>query len=87
MQKLKLKLEQIWITHGHVDHAAGNADLAEHLQLPIIGPNSGDQFWILGLPQAAAGYGFPPARTFTPTRWLNDADTVTLGNYTLQVRH
>ena len=24
-----LKLEQIWITHGHLDHASGTADLAE----------------------------------------------------------
>ena len=32
-------------------------------------------------------YGFPPAATFTPTRWLHDGDTVQLGNSTLQVRH
>ena len=32
-------------------------------------------------------YGFPPAATFTPTRWLHDGDTVQVGNSTLQVRH
>ena len=74
VKQLNLKLEQIWITHGHVDHAAGTADLAEQLQLPIIGPHPGDQFWIDGLPQAAAMYGFPPARAFKPTRWLADGD-------------
>ena len=26
-------------------------------------------------------YGFPPARAFKPTRWLNDGDTVTLRAY------
>jgi glyoxylase-like metal-dependent hydrolase (beta-lactamase superfamily II) len=83
-----LKLEQIWITHGHLDHASGTADLAEQLGgLPIIGPHPADQFWIDGLPQAAAAYGFPPARVFQPTRWLADGDTVTLGAHTLQVRH
>ena len=36
---------------------------------------------------AAMNYGFPPARPFTPTRWLEDGDTVTLGSHTLHVRH
>ena len=85
--ELGLQLEQIWITHAHVDHAAATDELAERLQLPIIGPHTADQFWIDGLPQAAAGYGFPPAKPFKPTRWLKDGDTVTLGNHTLQVRH
>ena len=87
VQRLNLKLTQIWITHAHVDHAAATADLAQALQLPIIGPHVEDQFWIDNLPQAAAMYGFPPARPFTPTRWLVDGDTVTLGSHTLHVRH
>ena len=82
-----LQLQQIWITHGHVDHAAATATLAQQLKLPITGPHKGDQFWIDGLPQAAAMYGFPPAQVFTPDRWLQDGDTVSLGNSTLQVRH
>lgn len=86
-ERLKVKLVQIWVTHAHVDHAAGTADLAERLQLPIIGPQRADQFWIDGLPQAAQMYGFPPARPFVPTRWLEDGDTVELGQETLTVRH
>ena len=86
-KELGVTLEQIWITHAHIDHAGGTADLAEHLKLPIVGPHVGDQFWIDGLAQAAANYGFPPSRAFTPTRWLQDGDTVTLGKHTLQVRH
>ena len=86
-EKLGVTLEQIWITHGHVDHAAATAELAQRLQLPISGPHPDDQFWIDGLPQAAASYGFPPARPFAPTRWLFDGDTVSLGEHVLQVRH
>jgi glyoxylase-like metal-dependent hydrolase (beta-lactamase superfamily II) len=85
--KLGLKLEQIWVTHGHLDHCSGAADLSEQLGLPIMGPHKGDLFWIEGLPEAAMNYGFPPARSFTPTRWLQDGDTVTLGAHTLNVRH
>ncbi len=87
VKQLGLKLEQVWVTHGHLDHCSGAADLAEQLGLPIIGPHRGDQFWIDGLPMAAMNYGFPPARPFTPTRWLEDGDTVTLGTHTLNVRH
>ena len=87
VKRLGVTLEQIWITHGHLDHAGATADLAELLHLPIIGPHPEDKFWIDGMPMAAASYGFPPSRVFTPTRWLHDGDTVTLGPYTLQVRH
>jgi hydroxyacylglutathione hydrolase len=86
-KQLGVKLVAIWITHAHLDHAGATADLADSLDLPIIGPHPGDQFWIDGLKAAAESYGFPPARPFTPTRWLADGDTVTLGRHTLHVRH
>ncbi len=82
-----LRLEQIWLTHAHIDHAGGTGELARRLSLPIIGPHPGDQFWIDGLPQQSVMFGFPQAQAFTPTRWLQDGDTVTLGGHTLHVRH
>ncbi|MCJ0765422.1 MBL fold metallo-hydrolase [Variovorax terrae] len=82
-----LALEQIWLTHAHIDHAGGTAELARRLGLPIVGPHRGDQFWIDALPQQGAMFGFPPAEAFTPTRWLEDGDTVALAGHTLQVRH
>ncbi len=85
--RLGLKLEQIWLTHAHIDHAGGAGELAERLSLPIIGPHEGDQFWIDGLAMQSERFGFEPAQPFTPTRWLHDGDTVTLGSHTLQVRH
>lgn len=63
------------------------ADLADKYQLDIIGPHEGDQFWIDGLAQQGAMFGFPPSRSFVPTRWLHDGDTVQIGKETLQVRH
>ena len=36
-KSLGVTLEQIWITHAHVDHAAATQDLADRLGLPIIG--------------------------------------------------
>lgn len=82
-----LNLTQIWLTHAHIDHAGGAGELADEHGLPITGPHPGDQFWIDGLPQQSAMFGFPPARAFTPTRWLHDGDTVRIGEETLHVRH
>ena len=45
-QALGLKPGQIWLTHGHIDHAGGAAELAERWQIPIVGPHPADQFWI-----------------------------------------
>ena len=87
IQRLGLALEQIWLTHAHIDHAGGTGELAQRQSLPIIGPHPGDQFWIDGLPQQSAMFGFPPAQHFTPTRWLHDGDTVQIGNEVLNVRH
>lgn len=85
--RLGVKLEQIWLTHAHIDHAGGTAVLAQQLGIPIIGPHEGDQFWIDGLPEQSHRFGFAHADAFTPTRWLHDGDTVQLGQHTLQVRH
>lgn len=87
VKRLGLTLKQIWLTHAHIDHAGGTGELARTLGLPIVGPHPGDQFWIDGLPEQSRMFGFPAAEPFTPTRWLADGDTVTVGNCTLAVRH
>jgi hydroxyacylglutathione hydrolase len=87
VKRLGLTLQQIWLTHAHIDHAGGTGELARTLGLPIVGPHPGDQFWIDGLPEQSRMFGFPAAEPFKPTRWLADGDTVTVGNCTLAVRH
>lgn len=85
--RLGVKLVALWLTHAHIDHAGGTGTLARELNLPIIGPHTGDQYWIDGLPQQSQMFGFPKAEMFTPTRWLVDGDTLTLGRCTVTVRH
>ncbi|OOV86626.1 MBL fold metallo-hydrolase [Oceanospirillum linum] len=84
---LQLRLTQIWLTHGHIDHAGGTGELAAKLNLPIIGPHKDDEFWIDGLAQQSQMFGFPVAQPFTPTRWLNDGDRLELGDERFQVLH
>jgi len=87
IDRLGVNLQAIWLTHAHIDHAGGTGQLARENHLPIIGPHEGDQYWIDGLPKQSQMFGFPPAESFKPTRWLHDGDTVQLGHCTLQVRH
>lgn len=82
-----VELESILVTHGHLDHVGGVAELAEKLTLPIIGPQQADDFWIKNLPEQVRVFGFPHSDSFTPTRWLNDGDTVKVGEEVLQVIH
>ena len=82
-----LKLEQIWLTHAHIDHAGGTAVLARNFNLHIVGPHPGDHFWIDRLSDQGRMFQFPDAEVFTRTRWLQDGDTVELGAHTLNVRH
>ncbi|SDX65380.1 MBL fold metallo-hydrolase [Marinobacter mobilis] len=82
-----VSVEKILLTHAHIDHAGGTAELAKELSLPIEGPQKDDDFWIQALPQQSQMFGFPVPEVFTPDRWLEDGDTVTVGNVELQVIH
>lgn len=83
----ELKVVKILLTHGHVDHVAGTAALKAKLTVPVEGPHEADAYLLEALPDSARGYGFPPAESFTPDRWLKEGDTVSFGNVTLEVLH
>jgi glyoxylase-like metal-dependent hydrolase (beta-lactamase superfamily II) len=79
-------VEKIILTHGHIDHAGGAAELREELRVQIEGPHEADRFLLDRLEETGRGYGIP-ARPVTPDRWLDEGDTVTVGELTLDVLH
>lgn len=81
-----LKLTQLWLTHGHLDHVGAVAELASKYAVPIVGPHIGDDFWLKALPMQSQMFNFPVTNSFSPTKWLKHGDTLTLAEYEFEVR-
>lgn len=84
--ELGLELDKILITHAHLDHAGGTAELARRTGVPIVGPHKDDQFWIDLLPEQCRQFGFEGDR-FTPDQWLVGGETIELGDLAFKVVH
>ena len=80
-----VRVEKILLTHGHVDHAGGAADLAEKLKVPVIGPHMADKPVLDNIPNRAAMFGMPEAKSVTPHQWLKEGDEVQVGGVTFKV--
>ncbi|HIF9204392.1 TPA: MBL fold metallo-hydrolase [Photobacterium damselae] len=87
VQELGLTVTKLLLTHGHLDHVGGTEPLAQELNVPVIGPQKEDIFWLQGLPRQSEMFGFPMTEAFDPTQWLEDGDTVTVGEEVLSVLH
>lgn len=88
IEKNGLTLEKVLVTHGHLDHCGGAKALADKFGVPIEGPNEADAYLLDELATAQTRmWGLPAGTPFVPERWLNQGDTVTVGNETLQVFH
>lgn len=85
--KMDATVEKIILTHAHMDHCAAADVLRQQLQITIEGPEKADNFWLEKLPEWCKMSGFPHADAFEPDRWLEDGDTVTVGEQILQVLH
>jgi hydroxyacylglutathione hydrolase len=90
---LGLHIDQILLTHGHIDHAGGAARLREELSeaegvpIPVWGPSEEDKFLLDGLQVTGEGYGITDARPVTPDRWLHEGDHVVVAGHNFEVLH
>ena len=80
-------VERILLTHGHIDHAGGAAELREELGVPVDGPHPGDTFLLARLAETGRGYGLSAARDVVPDRWLQEGDRVAVGDLAFDILH
>lgn len=84
----EMKPEAIWLTHGHIDHAAGAMDLKDRLSVEIIGPHEDDKPLLEGLEQQAQMFGLDEGvRNCSPDRWLSEGETLSVAGHKFEVYH
>jgi glyoxylase-like metal-dependent hydrolase (beta-lactamase superfamily II) len=87
IKELGVKVLNLVLTHGHLDHVGGTTTLAKILQVDVIGPHKADNFWLQGLEGQSKMFGFPLTEAFEPQQWLSEGDKISFGNQTMQVLH
>jgi hydroxyacylglutathione hydrolase len=92
IEQLGCKVEKIVLTHGHLDHAGGAAELKQILEargdgpVPVEGPHRDEAAVLRNIPESAARFGIE-ARSVVPDRWLEEGDRLEIGAIGFDVLH
>ena len=88
IEQTGMKVEAIWLTHGHIDHAAGAMDMKDDLAVEIIGPHREDLPLLQGLESQAQMFGLTdPVRNCQPDRWLEEGEVLSIAEHQFEVFH
>lgn len=88
-----LQLEAILLTHGHLDHAGGAADLKKIVEarqkseVPILGPLKEDSFLLQRIEEQAATLGLEGMKSVEPDRFLRDGEILSFLGRKIEVAH
>ena len=80
-------VEKIWLTHGHIDHVGGAAELRDALKVEIIGPHKADAHMLEHVVESGARFGMTGVRNFTSDRYLDEGEQVTIGDLSFDILH
>ena len=83
IQQTGVTVEKIWLTHGHIDHVGGAAELRDALGVKIEGPHIADKYLLDNVVSSGERFGMTGVRNFGPDRWLDEGDPVSYTHLTL----
>lgn len=93
ISELGVKIDKIVLTHGHIDHAGGAAELKAALSekltsasIPIEGPDERDRFLLEGLEKQGQSYGLA-AQNVVPDVWLQEGETIEIAGKPFEILH
>ena len=87
VEETGVTVARVVLTHGHIDHAGGADEVSSMYGVKIIGPHRDDLFLLQSLEQTGAMYGVAGARNCNSDKWLDEGDTLSVGDIDFEVRH
>ena len=87
IEQSDVKVEKIWLTHGHIDHVGGAAELRDELKVPIEGPHLADKYLLDNVVTSGARFGMTGVRNFAPDSWLEEGNQVSVGELIFDIFH
>ncbi|ABD85949.1 MBL fold metallo-hydrolase [Rhodopseudomonas palustris] len=87
IKQAEVTVEKIWLTHGHIDHVGGAADLRDDLKVPIEGPHRADKYLLNNVVTSGEMFGMTGMRDVLPDRWLEEGETVSVGELSFSILH
>lgn len=79
------RIEKVWLTHGHLDHAGAAEAIKRATGAPIEGPHQEETFWLDKIAESGQRYGLAGGENCTPDRWLDDGDVLSLDGLEFKV--
>jgi glyoxylase-like metal-dependent hydrolase (beta-lactamase superfamily II) len=94
VERAGIDVQAIWLTHGHLDHAAGAPELqllldkrADHAAAPLIGPDRRDEPLLANMSRQGEMFGLRGLPKVTPDRWLSEGEVLAVGEHVFEVLH
>lgn len=86
VESAKVRIEAIWLTHGHLDHVGAVAVMKREFDVPVL-LHKADLVLHRRASQQAAFYGVPFEQPPDPDGELADGNVLTVGSGKFTVRH
>ena len=88
IEQTGMTVDNILLTHGHLDHVGAAMELKETLGVDVIGPHIDDKVTCESVEKVSEMYGMGDGfKNVYPDRWLSEGEKVEIGGVSFDVFH